>query len=75
MLRFLHFHAVAADRGDGLHPEFHALLEFPATSSRDVADPAGRHASGGSRSGLDSHGARGWTLKEIARLAARSNRR
>jgi hypothetical protein len=37
MLPFLHFHAVAADRGDGLHPEFHALLESPATSSCDVA--------------------------------------
>jgi hypothetical protein len=37
MLPFLHFHAIAAGRGDGLRPEFCALLEGSATSSGDVA--------------------------------------
>jgi uncharacterized protein YjiS (DUF1127 family) len=37
MLPFLHFHAIAAGRGDGLHPKFRALLGSSATSPCDMA--------------------------------------
>jgi hypothetical protein len=37
MLPFLHFHTIAAGRGDGLRPEFCALFEGSETSSCDVA--------------------------------------
>jgi hypothetical protein len=36
MLPFLHFHAIAAGRGDGLRPEFCALVEGSETSPCDV---------------------------------------
>ena len=50
MTNFLNFHAFAAARGEGLHPELQSLFERAATSP--FSDVAIRH-DGGLQSGPD----------------------